>query len=294
MHKLKLVKYFLLLLGFFSLACREGNTVKKENNNTLLWQISGPGITKPSFLYGTIHIMCPDDIVVTEVLKEKFNATQQLYLELDMDDPATMMEAMSGMKMKNDTTVKDLLTATAYDSLTTNFQRTTGIPFAMFNGFKPMLAEAAIYPSILGCQGEAWEQKFMQMAKDRKIELKGLEATKDQLDIFDSIPYKTQAESLAKSLANIDSIKISFKQMLDLYKRKNLDSLSILINEDDELGNYQDIMLNRRNAKWIPEIITESKKMPTFFAVGAGHLGGAKGVINMLRKQGYKVTPVTY
>lgn len=294
MHKLHLVKYFLLLLGLFSLACREGNAVKKESNNTLLWQISGPGISKPSYLYGTIHIMCPDDIVVTDVLKAKFNTTRQLYLELDMDDPATMVQAMAGMKMKNDTTVKDLLPANTYDSLTASFQKITGMPFSMFNGLKPMLAEAAIYPSILGCQGEAWEQKFMQMAKDRKMELKGLETTKDQLDIFDSIPYKTQAESLAKSLANIDSIKISFKQMLDLYKRKNLDSLSILINDDDELGNYQDIMLNRRNAKWIPEIIAESKKMPTFFAVGAGHLGGDKGVINMLRKQGFKVEPVSY
>lgn len=294
MHKLNLVKYLLLLLGLSSLACREGGSDKKANNNTLLWQISGPGITKPSYLYGTIHIMCPGDIVVTDVLKDKFNTTQQLYLELDMDDPATMMEAMAGMKMKNDTTVNDLLPASAYDSLTVNFQKTTGMPFTMFNGLKPMLAEAAIYPAILGCQGEAWEQKFMQMAKDRKIELKGLETTKDQLDIFDSIPYKMQAESLAKSLANIDSIKISFKQMLDVYKRKNLDSLSILINDDDELNGYQDIMLNRRNAKWIPEIITESKKMPTFFAVGAGHLGGDKGVINMLRKQGYNVTPVSY
>lgn len=294
MHKLHFVKYFMLLLGLFSLACREHDTNKKENNNSLLWQITGPGITKPSYLYGTIHIMCPGDIVVTDVLKDKFNKTGQLYLELDMDDPATMMEAMAGMKMKNDTTVKDLLPTSTYDSLTANFQKTTGMPFTMFNGLKPMLAEAAIYPAILGCQGEAWEQKFMQMAKDRNIELKGLETTKDQLDIFDSIPYKKQAESLAKSLANIDSIKVSFQQMLEVYKRKNLDSLSILINDDDELGNYQDIMLNRRNAKWIPEIITESKKMPTFFAVGAGHLGGDKGVINMLRKQGYKVTPVNY
>jgi len=289
------MKYFLLLLGLFSLACREGGgNDKKVNNNTLLWQISGPGITKPSFIYGTMHLLCPGDIVVTDVLKDKFNATQQLYLELDMDDPATMVQAMMGMKMKNDTTVKDLLSAGAYDSLTTNFQKTTGIPFTMFNGLKPMLAEAAIYPAILGCQGEAWEQKFMEMAKDRKIELKGLETTKDQLDIFDSIPYKQQAESLAKSLANIDSIKTSFKQMLDVYKRKNLDSLGILINADDELDGYQDIMLNRRNAKWIPEIIAESKKMPTFFAVGAGHLGGDKGVLNMLRKQGYTVTPVSY
>lgn len=287
------MKNLLLLFGIFSLACR-GTETGKVDNNTLLWQITGPGITKPSYLYGTIHIMCPDDIVVTDVLKEKFNATQQLYLELDLDDPATMVDAMKGMVMKNNTTLKDLLPPGEYDTLAANFQKITGVPMAMVNTMKPMMSEALIYPAILGCQGEAWEQKFMQMAKDKKMELKGLETTKDQLDIFDSIPYKMQAESLAKSLGNIDSLKISFKQMLDVYKRKNLDSLNILINDDDELGQYADIMINRRNAKWIPEIIEEGKKMPTFFAVGAGHLGGAKGVIAMLRKQGYTITPVKY
>jgi len=288
------MKNFLLLFGIFSLACRGTGTNTKPDNNTLLWQITGPGIAKPSYLYGTIHIMCPDDIVVTDVLKDKFNSAQQLYLELDLDDPATMVDAMKGMVMKNGTSLKDLLPAGEYDTLATNFQKITGVPMTMVNTMKPMMSEALIYPAILGCQGEAWEQKFMQMAKDKKIELKGLESTKDQLDIFDSIPYKTQAESLAKSLANIDSLKISFKQMLDVYKRKNLDSLDILINDDDELGQYQDVMINRRNAKWIPEIIEESKKMPTFFAVGAGHLGGPKGVIAMLRKQGYTLTPVKY
>lgn len=288
------MKYFLFFVGLLSLACHERNKPVKPTTKTLLWQISGPGITKPSYLYGTIHLMCPDDIVVSDELKNRFNNTGQLYLELDMDDPNTMIEAMSGMEMKNDTTVKDLLPAATYDSLVINFQKVAGIPFTMFNGMKPMLAEAAIYPALLGCQGEAWEQKFMEMAKAKKMELKGLESTKDQLDIFDSIPYKQQAEELAKSLSNIDSMKIGFKQMLDIYKKKDLDSLNILMNDDKSMENYEGLMIEKRNARWIPEIIKQSKKMPTFFAVGAGHLGGPKGVIEMLRKKGMKVEPVVY
>lgn len=288
------MKYFLLLIGIFSLACHTGVKPAKPITKTFLWQITGPGITSPSYLYGTIHLMCPDDIVVSAELGKRFNSTKQLYLELDLDDPNTMVEAMTGMKMKNDTTVKDLLPAAVYDSLVINFQKVTGLPFAVFNNAKPMLAESAIYPALLGCQGEAWEQKFMQMAKDKKMELKGLERTKDQLDIFDSIPYKEQAEGLAKSLSNIDSMKIGFKQMLDIYKKKDLDSLNILMNDDKSMENYEGLMIEKRNARWIPEIIEQSKKMPTFFAVGAGHLGGPKGVIAMLRKKGYKIVGVEY
>jgi uncharacterized protein YbaP (TraB family) len=156
------------------------------------------------------------------------------------------------------------------------------------------LAEAMIYPGLLGCAGEAWEQKFMQMAKARQIEIKGLENTKDQLDVMDSIPYQVQADMLAKSLLDVDSLRISFKQMLNVYKSKDLDSLNKLMNDDTSFSRYEDIMLDKRNAKWIPEIIAQAKMEATFFAVGAGHLGGEKGVINMLRKQGYTVKPVKY
>lgn len=283
----------LLVFGLLIIACHNG-IEQGEEGKTLLWQISGPGITKPSYLYGTIHIMCPDDIVITDVLKQSFESTSQLYLELDLDDSSTMEDAMKGMMMKDNVTLPQLLSKGQYDTLAENFKKLTGMPLTLLNSMQPMLTEAAIYPSLLGCAGEAWEQKFMQMAKEKKMDLKGLETTKDQMDIFDSIPYKTQAEMFVKSLKDIDSLKISFKQMLNVYKKKDLDSLNILMNDDDDFAQYQGIMIDKRNARWIPEIIEESKKMPTFFAVGAGHLGGSKGVIAMLRKQGYTVTPVKY
>lgn len=282
------------LLLFTFLCLTLGSYGQVKGNKTLLWQITGPGIAKPSYLYGTIHIMCPDDIVITDVLKAKFNATQKLYLELDLDDPKTMTDAMSGMMMKGGVTIKQLLTKEQFDSVSSNFQKLAGIPLAFVNTMQPMLAEAAIYPGLLGCAGEAWEQKFMQLAKANSIEIKGLETTKDQLDVIDSIPYKVQADMLAKSLLDIDSLRTSFKQLLDIYKKKDLDSLNILMNGDPDFGKYEGIMIDKRNARWIPEIIAQARLQPSFFAVGAGHLGGDKGVINMLRKKGYTVQPVKY
>ena len=82
--------------------------------------------------------------------------------------------------------------------------------------------------------------------------------------------------------------------MLAVYKQKDLDSLSSMMNDEDELSEYSDLLLSNRNKKWVPEIIEQAKLKPTFFAVGAGHLGNINGVINLLRKQGYKVMPVTY
>jgi len=262
---------------------------------TLLWQITGPGIASPSYLYGTIHLMCKDDIIVSTELRAKFYSTQQLYLELDMDDPSVLVKTMAHMNMKNDTTLNQLLPKPTYDSVSIAFQKITNIPLQMMQSMKPELISTAIYPSLLGCDGsEAWEQRFMQMAKANNMEIKGLEQIEDQLKIFDEIPYKTQAEELKETVLNIDSVKTSFTQMLDVYKHKDLDSLSKMMNDENDLSAFNDLLLVNRNKKWISEIIEQAKLKPTFFAVGAGHLGNTNGVINLLRKNGYTITPVNY
>ncbi len=284
----------LLFASLLIISCIHVNAQDKLAK-TLLWQITGPGISKPSYLYGTIHLMCADKIKVSDTLRAKFYSTQKLFLEVDLDDPSVMLKTMQQMNMKNDTTLKQLLSATQYDSLSVQFKKLTGIAITAINTLKPELAEAMIYPSLLGCEGtEAWEQKFEQLAKANNMEIKGLEDVEDQLKIFDEIPYKEQATELAETLNNIDSTKQGFNQLLTLYEQKDLNALNKMLNKDDELSQYDDLLLNNRNKKWIPEIINQAKLLPTFFAVGAGHLGGDSGLIRVLMKQGYSVTPVIY
>lgn len=279
------------LLIFASFGTKAQTSLEK----TLLWQITGPGIKAPSYLYGTIHLMCPQDIIVSTELRAKFYATKELFLELDMDDPSVLAKTMTQMNMKNDTTLTQLLSLEQYDSVALSFKKLTGMSLDMVQTMKPELIESIIYPSLLGCQGaEAWEQKFVKMAKVNNMTVKGLEQVEDQLDIFDEIPYKMQAKELAETVLHIDSVKKSFMDMLESYKQKDLDALNKLTDDEGEFSDYNDLLLTNRNAKWIPEIIEQAKLRPTFFAVGAAHLGNENGVINLLRKKGYTVLPVAY
>ena len=165
----------------------------------------------------------------------------------------------------------------------------------MMGNMKPELLATLIYPSLLGCDGaEAWEQKFMQLAKANNMEIKGLEQVEDQLKIFDKIPYKVQAEEFAETVLHIDSVKKSFNDMLEMYKHRDLEGLNKMTSEEDEMAAYGDLLLTSRNQKWISEMIAQAKIKPTFFAVGAAHLGNATGVINLLRERGYTVSPVNY
>lgn len=261
---------------------------------TLLWEVSGKGLKQPSYLYGTIHLMCPNDIKVSPLLKTKFNSTRQLYLELDMDDPNMMMEMVKVMAMNDTSTIRGLVGETTFDSLNSIFKSKTGFPLEMMNKAKPILLMSMIYPSLLGCQPDSWEQTFQKMAAERKIELKGLEKLADQVKVLEKIPYKVQADMLTKTLMNLDSTKQMFTKLLDVYKSRDINAMLEMTTADEDFGKYEGELLINRNNNWISTITAEARKMPTFFAVGAGHLGGTSGVISLLRKQGFIVKPVMY
>src|SRR5678809_1745087 len=80
--KMQHLKLILSVFLMFAALITNAQTLLEK---TLLWQITGPGINAPSYLYGTIHLMCPHDIVVSTELRARFYKTKQLFLELDMD-----------------------------------------------------------------------------------------------------------------------------------------------------------------------------------------------------------------
>ncbi len=210
-----------------------------------------------------------------------------------MDDPDMMKDMMAGMQMKDTSTLQGMM-GNQFDSANTVFQKATGLPLKMLNTAKPFLLMSMIYPSLLGCTPESWENVFQKMAKEKGIEIKGLEKLQDQMDVFEKIPYKVQSKMLVEMLLNIDSSKNEFLEMLDVYKKKDINQLNVLTEKEEDFGEYRDILLENRNHNWIPVIGEQAKKMPTFFAFGAGHLGGEKGVINLLRKAGFTVKPLFY
>jgi uncharacterized protein YbaP (TraB family) len=277
----------LLSLSLYTLA-------QAPTEKTLLWEVTGKGIKQASYLYGTIHLMCPQDLSVHDVVKQKFNATEHLFLEIDMDDPAMMKEMMAGMAMKDATTIKSLLGNDEYDRLNKAFKNKVGFPLDMLKNTKPMLLMALVYPSMLGCQPDSWEKRFQTMAEERKMQLSGLEKVTEQINVFEKIPYKVQADMLMQMVSNLDSSKASFETMVEIYKSKDIEKLHQMTTSDKDFGEYEAVLLNDRNKNWIPVIVKQAQQKPTFFAVGAGHLGGLSGVINLLRKEGFSVKPVLY
>ncbi|HQX96385.1 MAG: TraB/GumN family protein [Chitinophagaceae bacterium] len=267
-------------------------------NNTLLWKISGNGLEKPSYLFGTIHMLCADDAVLSKNMKKIIEDCDEVYFEVDMDNLFEMVGAMNKMKMKGDTTLKDLLTEEEYDKVKAYFDfKGSMLPFSMLETYKPMLAASTLQEGAMPCDNTAMmEQVIMQEAKIYKKKINGMETMSYQAGVLDSIPYKLQAQQLLSYIETAGKDSIGDKQMEDMFKAYNNQDLQkleeLMIETDAGMAGFTDILLYHRNQNWVKKLKTLLPQKSILVAVGAGHLPGEKGVINLLRKEGYKVTPV--
>lgn len=122
----------------------------------------------------------------------------------------------------------------------------------------------------------------------------GLETIEEQMAFFDKIPYKIQANELVKSVTdNFNADKKELQLLINAYRSKNLNEIQRLNSSKSALiSDYEDLLLNNRNKNWVHLIPKISSDKPTFFGVGAAHLFGKKGVINLLRDEGYTVEAI--
>ena len=272
----------------------------QEPASSLLWEISGNGLKAPSYLFGTSHIMCKEDFTITSILKSSLLSTKQFYGELKMDDPAMQMQMMKEMMLKGKT-LESLMTPDDYKKVNIAFQKITGTPITMFNQFKPFMSLSVLYLAMATCSEKVQpETEFMNIAKEAKLPILGLETVADQMKAIDKLPLDSQVYELKKMVLNFDSLKAEMQGMTDVYKSRNIDSIyNFIITSGSGSGSglgqdmEKDLIITRNN-NWLPLIKEAITANPTFFAVGAGHLGGKTGVVNLLRTQGYKVTPVKF
>lgn len=275
-------------------AQQEHAFIKQKNNNTLLWKISGNGLTHPSFLFGTFHLLCADDIHFSNQLKEAIKQSNEVYMELDMDDPSTLLGGMLYMNMKDGKKLSDFYTPAEYKKLQTYFNDSLNMPLMMLQSAKPYFLVALLYPRMMNCTSPAGvEEALLKIAKEDKKEIKGLETIQFQASVFDSIPYQWQAKELLKNIDSFSVYKKEFDEMLNFYKNQQLDSMQNRMDSDDlDSEKYDDLLVNNRNKKWVKELNDIMKNESVFVAVGAGHLGGQSGLIGLLTKEGYTVEPL--
>jgi len=255
----------------------------------VFWKISGNGLTNSSYLFGTIHLICEQDYLMSERVSNKLAQANALVLEIDMDDPSLQMTMMANIYNEDGQKITDFLSEEEYQEIRTFLKERTGMDMDMLKTMRPMVLMSLIYPNLLECETKAFEKELMDLAKAKDIEIMGLESVNDQLSLFELIPLEEQYRSFYTYADNLEKGKKEFKKLIESYKEEDISALLQLVSESPEYKDYQEVLLDQRNLNWIDPMALMMKKGSMFFAVGAGHLAGDSGLIQLLKKEGYSV-----
>lgn len=268
------------------------------NENALLWKITGKGLKAPAYLYGTIHIIPKKDFFLTDSTISALNQADNVAFEFNLKKELKLLpqiRLMFKMKMRNDTTLSMLLSDEDYAVVRRAVEKKR-LPMRLIERVKPMFISDFVSSDFAANKDAmtSYEMEFLARAKEQDKKISGLETARYQIGVFDKIPYGIQAQMLVEELKKNNQNDKEYKRLVRLYKRQDLEMLGKLVigDEENNENGFNDALLDTRNRNWIPVMERLMKKNKMFFAVGAAHLIGEKGVVSLLRKKGYTLTAI--
>jgi uncharacterized protein len=289
MKNIKLL--FIALLGFaLSL-----NAQIKKANNTLLWEVSGKGLKKPSYLFGTHHFTNKDFVDTMQVLQEKLKSVDGVVGEIVMDN--TLQGRMAPFLVMKNNTLDSLFTKAEYKEVDDYIKaRNPAVNLKQLNRFKPAMVGVLIMlldnPEMKNLTNGI-DESFQKYAKNNAKSIYGLETAEYQGALLFDDDLQKQKKALLKSVRESDKNKAKLQELTANYQAQDLDKLTNLFKaQDEETKEFMTEMLKNRNQRWLDQLPALMEKESLFIAVGAGHLVGAEGLINGLQAKGYTLKPI--
>lgn len=282
-------------------------------NAQLLYKISGKGLAAPSYIVGTYHLAPASFTDSIPGIRQAMADCQQTYGELVMtqimsaDSVALLQQAMM---LPDGMTIDKLLTANEMTRLNGYLKEMIGMDLTNpllnqqmgklspsgLNTTLSMLSfmkkEVNVDPSNL------IDDYFQKEAFAQGKGVGGLETVGFQIDVlFKGQTLERQKELLMCMVDNAEFMDKMADKVRNAYYSQDIDAIKEAMDEKlhnscDQTPEEEDLLINNRNADWVTKMPAIMGQKPTLFAVGAAHLPGSKGVLNLLRESGYDVEPV--
>lgn len=264
----------------------------------LLWEISGKDLKKPSYIFGTYHLISKNFIDSLPVVKEKIAGCDIVAGEILMKE-INPLSYLSKTLMTGKT-LKDLLNQKEYDTVDSVMLKYTGASVEMYKSFKPIIIQTMLSTKIIPSSDMKVESgdtgmdvRIQNLGEMLGKDVRGLENVEDQMSIlFEKITEQRQAQMLYEMARDIQKTKYSMLQLDSCYYAENISCLDEVIQSGDFNEEETIALVSGRNKSWTDSLVKWTKTKSVFAAVGAGHLGGKEGLIEMLKTKGFTVKPI--
>ena len=279
-------------------------------NAQLLYKISGNGLKEPSYIVGTYHLAPASFADEIKGMTDAFAAVEQVYGEVDMlDAQAEQIAMMQAMMLPEGKYIDDMFTEEEMERINAYVRGAMGVDLS-----HPMLREqlGRMRPSVLAMQlgllefmkitpnfnpNDLIDNFFQNEARKRGLAVGGFESVEFQMELlYGESTDEEEREALLKLVDDKEAMLAEMQAMTEAYftfDMKGIHALTIRSVETGEMTPEEFAeMITDRNSRWVeamPEIMVAK---PTLFVVGAGHLPGEEGVLELLKACGYKVKAV--
>jgi len=266
----------------------------------LLWRIeTAQGAV--SHLFGTMHVSDPRVVELPAPVAEAFGSSQTAVFEMVLD-PAMQARLGGMMVLQDGRTLEDVLGPALFAS-TRDAVKPYGLPEQALKLFKPWaLISIFSYPPAefakIAQGAKPLDEWLQDQAKAEDKSLVGLETPEEQFKLFDDLPEETQVDIVASLVRDQGETEARYGKSIELYLGRDLDSLHRLLVEepgqkDPELSaEFQERFVFQRNATMADRLASHLARGNAFVAIGALHLPGEKGILQILSDAGYRVSRV--
>lgn len=249
------------------------------------------------YLGGTIHLLRTKDYPLPKEYNQAYNKSDILYFETDLEalnQPTIQQSILSKMSLKNGTKLSNLLSKESYEALRV-YSLSRGVNLKNYDHFKPamiLLTLTVIELKSMGIDADGVDKFYLNKALKDKKELGALESVDSHINYMVSLGEGNEDNLVAQSLKDFKKTKKYFNRIISSWRLGSVGSLNKLFVYDMKKNfpeTYNSLLVERNN-NWMPTIEGMFENTKTeFVLVGVAHLVGRDGLLQQLRRKGYKI-----
>ncbi len=263
----------------------------------LLWRVSKPGVAA-SHIFGTIHIPDPRVLLISDAVKRALMQARSFAMEMQFD-PGGEARFLEAAQFDDGRRLEPLIGAEAYAAVRADLRRRE-VPEETIARLKPWAALANLIVTPADYEQFTLDQKLQAMARARRLPVDGLEGIEEQIAVFDGIPLESQVALLKHQLAEREYFVSLIEPTIQAWLKRDLVALEAVqertIRRFPEMAEHYRLLarhiVQNRSTVMAHRLFLPLRRGRAFVAIGASHLYGETGVLRLLQKQGYRVTPV--
>jgi len=262
-------------------------------SNGLLWKVSGNDDEEKGYVFGTIHV---DDQVILDLPEPVIsNLKNSNYFAMEaIPLPEDAIEFSKQMFFTDGNRLDELLSEEIFNK-TESILKVHGLTREMVARMRPWAAYIIMnYPANMKI---VLDLHLLQMAQNNGAQVSGLESSREQISIFSDIDINQQVRMLVDAVCHYETLLTDINELKKLYLDRDLKGLNdysqrYTFGDDSIYEKISQHLISDRNYRMVERMRKILETGKAFIAVGAMHLPGEDGILNILEQNNYKVVRV--